>query len=674
VASADAPARSAPDGFRSDINGLRAISITLVVAYHLAPSWVPGGFIGVDVFFVISGFLMTEIIVGRLRQGRFKLWEFYVARLRRIWPALVALCLTLWLVGCFALDPWTYERLAADIPATVLFGSNIVFAERQGYFAPDEGANWLLHTWSLAVEWQFYLLYPLLILAIFALPGLRRRLWVSLAALTAASFVLAVAVSTRGQGWPFYLLPTRAWELLAGALCAGAAGVRLAGGVRAGLHVGGLALIGIGAWVAVPGAGWPGVTTLLPVGGAALVIVSRLRRTFWAENPVVGRLGRASYSIYIWHWPVVVALRYGEVAITPMVALAAVAAMLALGFGSYFAIEQAGTRWLFAKQRRVWALAGGAGVLAVLALVAAQAQGFEAMRVAGASNAERLSLADDRAAAVDWAFPRVCSQQLRQGRLQFCRVGDPAARQVLVIGDSHAEQVAPRYAHAFDGRPGRGLTFLTAGGCPPIPGVGLRHKGPGCARWAAAAYRYAETAGFARVAIISTWQPYFDRAAAPTPSAACLAVGEACDGAAPPDTIINAAFLRLRDEVTTLRGRGIDVVLFDPTPRDPVADPQRLYREAFWNGDLQPAPLDRCAVEARIAPTRRELRAVSFATRAPLVDPLDSLCRGQVCPIQAGGRTLFKDAAHYRASAVTGPQFAYLDPWLAPAAAPIRLK
>ena len=132
MALPDSPPRGAADGFRSDINGLRAVSIALVVAYHLGGGVAPGGFIGVDVFFVISGFLMTNIIVGRLREARFRLGDFYLARLRRIWPALAALCAVLTLVGCVALDPWTSERLSGDVPATLAFASNILFAQRLG--------------------------------------------------------------------------------------------------------------------------------------------------------------------------------------------------------------------------------------------------------------------------------------------------------------------------------------------------------------------------------------------------------------------------------------------------------------------------------------------------------------------------------------------------------------
>jgi peptidoglycan/LPS O-acetylase OafA/YrhL len=676
VASPDASPRAASDGFRSDINGLRAVSIALVVAYHLLGRLVPGGFVGVDVFFVISGFLMTNIIVGRLRQDRFRLRDFYLARLRRIWPALAALCLALWVVGATLIDPWTFERIADDIPGVLAFVSNIVFVGRQGYFAPDEHANWLLHTWSVSVEWQFYLLYPLLLLGLFAAPILRRRMWFVLAALTAGSFVLAVAISARGQGWSFYLLPTRAWELLAGALCAGCAPLKLGGGRRVALHAVGLGLIGIGALIAIPAVGWPSAIALLPVGGAALVLIAGVKRTFWAEIRIVAGVGRASYSIYVWHWPVIVALRYAAIPLDWSVALAAVAAMLALGFASYWLIEQRLTRWLFAP--RPWRWAAGLGVaatVAALAIVAAQTRGLEAPRTANASLAERAAMADLRAASQDWGYPDVCGRLARLGRLTFCQIGDPAARQVLVIGDSHAEQVAPRYAHAFDRRPGQGITFVTAGGCMPVVGVGLRHRGDTCAAWADAAFRFAETAGFRRVVIVSAWTVYFDPAPGAPGGVTCLVTANRCESEPATMTVLaDAEFARLAVGVGRLRRSGTEVVLLQPTPQAARADPLFLYRRLLLTHDPAPPPLPRDEFERAAALVRGRLAKAAAAAGASLVEPLDALCPDGLCPIEASGHTLYKDHWHFRASAMTQPRFAYLDPWLAPAAAPMRLK
>ena len=253
-----APAAAAHEGFRSDINGLRAIAVALVMAFHLGRGHVGGGFSGVDVFFAISGYLMTRIVVGGLESGRFGLRSFYFARARRIIPALAAFCAALWLFGATLLDPWTFERLATNLPYALTFISNIMFANRGGYFAEDARTNWFLHTWSLAVEWQFYLLYPLLLLALWRWAATRRHIWTILALLAAGSFALALAALPNNATLGFYMLPTRAWELLLGGLCVPVER-RLTLGVKArlALHVAGLALIALGVAITHPDTPWP---------------------------------------------------------------------------------------------------------------------------------------------------------------------------------------------------------------------------------------------------------------------------------------------------------------------------------------------------------------------------------------------------------------------------------
>jgi len=252
-----APTAAASD-FRPDINGLRALSIALVIAYHLAPGLAPGGFAGVDVFFVISGYLMTRIIQGGLADGRFSLRGFYLARLRRIWPALAAFGAGLWLWGFFCLDPWTFQRMGDEIPFALLFASNFAFLGHGGYFGESADENWVLHTWSVAVEWQFYLLYPLVLLALFQWGWGRRKWWIVAAGLAAASFALSAALPPRNWNVDFYMLPTRGWELLAGALvAAGEARLRAGPLARGLLQAVGLALIVLGVVVARPNTGWP---------------------------------------------------------------------------------------------------------------------------------------------------------------------------------------------------------------------------------------------------------------------------------------------------------------------------------------------------------------------------------------------------------------------------------
>jgi len=664
-------------GFRPDINGLRAIAIAAVVAFHLAKATAPGGFVGVDVFFVISGYLMTKIIMQRLEAGRFRVGAFYLERLRRIGPALAVLCAGLWLAGATLLDPWTFQRLAAKLPFALLFVSNVAFANRGGYFADDSNGNWLLHTWSLSVEWQFYLLHPLVLLAIFAWPPARRHKWKVLGGVAAASFALAAALSSYAATLDFYLLPTRAWELLAGGFCVGLEQrLRLGAKARAFLHAAGLVLIGIGVAVARPDTGWPSFLTLLPTGGTAAVIAGRLDRTFWAENAAVDALGRASYSIYLWHWPIIVWLYDAGIEITWPTAVGALAAMLALGAASYWLVERRLTQWIFRRRPWRWAFASGVAALTlVLSGVAAATNGLEPLRTLGAPRAVRQALLDDRRAADDWAYPRVCAHY-QQRPVELCRMGDPSARRVLVLGDSQAEQLAPRYAHAFDVRPGEGVTFSTIAGCIPMPGVDVRGS-PDCGEAWTRLYRFAEGAGYARVIIAANWPPYFDQNPGAPLGITTLAP---LDGASARrhftslDELATAEFDRLADEIRRMQARGIQVVLVGTTLRDDAAAPRALYAQAFWTGQVLAQPMVRTQYERSVASIRERLRQLSRTTGAPLIDPLDGLCAQGLCPVMSAGRTIYKDVSHLRASALSLPRFAYIDPWIAPAAAPMRLK
>jgi peptidoglycan/LPS O-acetylase OafA/YrhL len=651
--------------FRPDINGLRALSIALVIAYHLAPALAPGGFAGVDVFFVISGYLMTRIIQGGLEAGRFSLRGFYLARLRRIWPALAAFCAGLWVWGFLCLDPWTFQRVGQEVPFAASFLSNFVFLSHGGYFGDSADENWVLHTWSVAVEWQFYLVYPLVLLALARWRWGRRRWWMVAAGLAAASFALSVALPQRQWSLDFYMLPTRAWELLAGALVA-AGETRLRAGplARGALHLAGLALIGLGVIVARPNTGWPSFVTLAPVGGAAAVILARARSR-WAEFRPVDFIGRASYSIYLWHWPVVVWLKtVADAPLTPAVAAGAVTVMVALGALSYWLVERRLTRWVFQPRRWRWALAAVLGLAAIpLGALAGATHGLEALRTLGAPDAVKAAMADARRADDDWAYPDVCSA-VAATPVPLCRLGDPVARQVLVIGDSQAEQFAPRYAHAFDGRAGQGLTFTTIRGCVPIPGVSEddRHD---CGQQWARIYRYAETAGFARVVIVGAWDRYFD----PTPNAP-LGITRLDGAARRPATLAALAaadFAALAAEVRRLQAGGAQVVLMPMSPLAGDAAPRVLYAHVFWTHQLTLPPLSRAAIEADEALTRNLLAGVARDTAAPLVDPLDAVCQADACQVMEGPSSLYKDFGHYRASMMRLPLFAYLDPWLDPA-------
>lgn len=205
--------------FRKDINGLRAYAVMAVLLYHFDVAGITGGYAGVDVFFVISGFLMTAIILPKVEAGRFSLPGFYLARVRRILPAVAVLCVAVLAFGWFWLVPYLYESLGKNAGASLLFISNFTYNRAGGYFAAPAHDNWLLHTWSLSVEWQFYLLYPLLLMLLARLPRSSRGLvGAALLFILLASWAFAVYLTNAKPTSAFFMLPARAWELLAGSL------------------------------------------------------------------------------------------------------------------------------------------------------------------------------------------------------------------------------------------------------------------------------------------------------------------------------------------------------------------------------------------------------------------------------------------------------------------------
>src|SRR5690606_4017278 len=207
--------------FRADINGLRAIAVIGVVLFHFSAALSPGGFAGVDVFFVISGFLMTGIIFSGVTKGSeknvksFSLLRFYKSRALRIVPALAVLCLFLLVFGWLFLIPLDYKELGKHAAGSIAFISNIVYWQEAGYFDSASHEKWLLHTWSLSVEWQFYILYPLVLLVLFQFLSIRlAKLFVLLGAVL--GFAFCVFATYKWADASYYLLPTRAWQMLAG--------------------------------------------------------------------------------------------------------------------------------------------------------------------------------------------------------------------------------------------------------------------------------------------------------------------------------------------------------------------------------------------------------------------------------------------------------------------------
>lgn len=301
-----------PVKYREDINGLRSWAVIAVVLFHFSLIGLPGGFTGVDIFFVISGYLMTAIIVGGYQKENFSILKFYMARIRRIVPALIAVVTVLLLFGWFWLPSVDYQSLGKQALFGLSFSSNIFYWNSAEYFDSAAKEKWLLHTWSLAVEAQFYFLYPLFIAAIWKLWKSLNALLIGVTIIFFASLILNLFLSQYKPVAAFYLLPTRGWELAAGAIIFLVA--------QKGWYVNqerknllfwlGWLLLVVSFLFINEDLAWPSYYAIIPVLGTVLIIYTDNQQSSLLSNRLSQWIGDRSYSIYLWHWPFVVFLYF----------------------------------------------------------------------------------------------------------------------------------------------------------------------------------------------------------------------------------------------------------------------------------------------------------------------------------------------------------------------------
>jgi len=457
--------------FKPDINALRGVAVTLVVLFHFQTPFIKGGFVGVDVFFVISGYLMTAIIAGRLEAERFKLFDFYLARFARIVPALAILCAAGLVFGWFYLDPHGYKILAEHAGASVTFISNFIYWREAGYFDVSSQTKWFLHTWSLSVEWQFYLLYPLLLMLAGRWLGHRRAIFQALLwGIGVLSFGLALLVARRYPEANFYLLPTRAWEMVAGGLVLlYGDSIKLTVWQGRALQAVGLAAIVFSGFYFNATDDWPGWRTLLPVLGAAAVIYAD-RHSWFTRFAPLQRIGLWSYSIYLWHWPLVVLSHYLDLPFhSAGVMIAGLLASVALGFVSYELIERraAGLREKFGTRGMGMLGVGTACVLMSCAAVT-YGRGFESRLPAEVQqvSAESTDVDPRRTECLTNSVYRMNDGKHDIG----CRYGTEPEVGAIVWGDSHGNAVIGSVAQSA-AENDRSVMFFGTSGCPPLLGA-----------------------------------------------------------------------------------------------------------------------------------------------------------------------------------------------------------
>lgn len=464
--------------YRPEIDGLRAVAVVPVILYHADFPLFGGGYTGVDVFFVISGYLITRLILSDMEKGAFSLVDFYERRARRILPALFFVVFACLPVAWVTLLPYDAESFARSVLAVATFSSNILFWLESGYFGTVAELKPLLHTWSLAVEEQFYIAFPLLLLLVY--PRGSRLLAIVVAAILVLSMILWFAIGRYDLNAAFYLMPTRMWELAAGSLLglyhhkAALAGRTLPTSRRTAevAAVFGLVLLLICFMTYDESHAAPGVWMALPVIGTALIIhfaaADTLARRVLRWQPVVF-VGLLSYSAYLWHQPLFAFARhYSDTRPGHGVMIALIGLSMALAYLSWRFIERPFRRrgTLITARTVVVSAAGTIMFFSAIAVAGIKTDGFD---YRNPPNVKWSSLAEKRG-----TLGPICKQVESEAfaGVPKCVFGDPNGKmRIALYGDSHAQSVSYLLDKKFKDLGIEGVLLLTARGCKPIPGI-----------------------------------------------------------------------------------------------------------------------------------------------------------------------------------------------------------
>ncbi len=625
--------------YRPDIDGLRAIAVLLVVFFHAGVPGISGGFVGVDIFFVISGFLITGIIYREHEAGSFSFADFYSRRIRRICPALFALLALCALAGLFLLVPEDLRSLGRSTAAAVLFYANWHFFTQVGYFDGPAIEKPLLHTWSLAVEEQFYLLWPALFLLLYRVAGKR-----PLPLLLAALFALSLAVSQLALGTKpaaaFYLLPYRAWELLLGALIAVAPAPHLLRGTATLAGAIGLAAIAYAAFAFDAKTAFPGLNAAFPCAGAALLIIAGFRPgTFSAailgSNPL-RFIGKISYSLYLIHWPL---FAFAHLALDRPLAgsesAAIVAASIAAAALSWRYIETPARRMQFRFPTLAGVSAAAMAVLVLCGIVFNVTNGLPFRVPKGVIEADAAKQFGGRVRQKADCRP----DPLPALHSTLCAIGAPTSGgqyDFVIWGDSHSRHLAA----AFSGQAAdRGLSglIISEGGCAPFIGDERLQS------WCIASNREVEDwlqtqTKLKAVFLAGIWTVYAENGllGAPGPLTRTAWTGDGAKAAS-----------GIASTIAFLRPRGIQIAIVEDVPFFPLNVASCAARaRMFGRDDDRCFTLPRVRFEQNVAQASAILKEIGRRFGVALIPAYEAFCQGDMCRAEKDGVILYRDRTH----------------------------
>lgn len=656
--------------YRPDIDGLRAIAILAVLFYHIFPELSPGGFVGVDIFFVISGYLISRIIMNDLNAGNFSFWNFYKRRVKRIFPALIFVLLASALIGWAVLFEYEYEPLGKHIAASSAFILNFVLWRETGYFEPAANLKPLLHLWSLSVEEQYYVIWPFLLWLAY-----KKNIQILFLVLIggALSFLINVQGASHHSLASFYLIPARFWEFLVG--CALACKMPLWGqqiGLRSKqpssplhwlllpvvktatsnlLAVLGLIIIIVAIFFLDKNMRYPGWWALLPTAGTFLLIAtgpSSIINSKLLGNRLFIFIGLISYPLYLWHWPLLTFAKITLIDLTFSVKSGVIVLSLILAWATYEFIEKP---IRFGKSNQQLKT----GLAIVLLAVTAAVGGLVYQKIIH----PRLFYATLQITEAnrDWDYPDnggiIDKKNVMPSRIQ----GDDASG-ILLIGDSHIKQYWSRFKHLNEQDKSLGAVTFAPLPCPSLPNIVRIAEGEACHLLFDQAMELANDKDIKRVVFGGYWEAYIIGHFGYKEKNYVPDIADYRDPHKAPLYIDGAGFKKIFAEFKTTiemlikSGKKVTIILSNPT--SPVYEPgsfvsSRLSVRVKFGED--PFILKRDYV-AFVAPIGDMLRRLAEETGAEIIDPVQYLCSEEKCYVTASGSPIYKDDNHLRASYV----------------------
>ncbi|RZA04193.1 MAG: acyltransferase [Proteobacteria bacterium] len=654
------PGKATGDNFkyRPDIDGLRAVAILAVIAFHAFPLGLRGGFVGVDVFFVISGYLITSVIVRGLNDRTFTFRQFYSNRVKRIFPALFIVLLTSFLFGWFVLLPDEFSQIAKHVAAGTGFVQNYILFGEAGYFDNASETKPLMHLWSLAIEEQFYLLYPFIILMAWKK---RSRLLIVLCAGATISFTFGVAQLALDPAKAFFLPQFRFWELLIGGITAAAAGSGNSLRIQVGspskrknwLSIAGLLMIFCAYVLVNQKSYFPGFWALLPAIGAAFIISAG--PDAWVNKKLLANrqmilIGLISYPLYLWHWPILSFMRILETGKPSTIArVIGIALSFLLSWLTYKFIE---------KSYRFGPKTNARTALLIAAVALLGSSGFFAFRKgiyrAGLNKLEHISSVWGQ-----WEFPGSLVEAHFRGIGYLHAPSQVNSRLTLFVGDSNMEHYYSRIDEVIKTDPrANGAIFKTGGECLPVPLTKADFKHKRCENLAENAYALA--AGMpeiSTVVISAKWNSYYSGAA---DSGEVIKLGSL----AYEDSLKRLS--RFLKDLVALRK---EVFLVLSVPIGPEFDPKFIVRRNILNFPnifyVRGGGLPRSVLDAKFGKIQDDLTRIALEAGAKTITPMDSLCGVDCKSLDDNDEPIYKDAFHLRPSYVRS-QAKFMDITLKP--------